>query len=151
MANEVNKIKELKYLRDKMYLYMDYLITNYGNAEIYAQTRKNVDKAFEEGNLKVLKSGENDIHEHIRGMPLKDAFILMNLFKEKLGEDISKFENKRLKSIEGVLARRRIKTVIEYELLMNRVDEIFSDVSKVEELKLINELLIGYEKQKKKP
>jgi hypothetical protein len=46
------------------------------------------------------------------------------------------------------LKKEKISNHEEYELIMNRIDEIFSDTTKAKELKSLNELLVNYEKSK---
>jgi len=56
-------------------------------------------------------------------------------------------EKAYIKVIERILKNEKISDGQEYELVTNRIDEIFTDHTKAEELKLLNKLLTEYEDQ----
>ena len=49
------------------------------------------------------------------------------------------------KTIDNILKRGKISNREEYEVVINRVDEIFADPTNAEELKSLNELLTIYD------
>ena len=146
----LNKIKNLEMdrLYQRWYLYYDYMINTYGNENIFSKTKKLIDEAFEKRNLVQLRAANKDINTMFKEMPYKDMNILLKLFKEKLGEDISIIEQKNIQKINSILKRGKIKTPQEYELVMNRVEVIYNDKTKELELMELNKLLILFhEKQ----
>ena len=81
-------------------------------------------------------------------MPLPIALEFKNLIKEKLKIDYAEVEEAYLQVIQRILRREKIANDQEYELSINRIDEIFYDTSKTEELKILNNLVAEYEDQK---
>jgi len=144
---------ELKKLRDKCILFNQFMIERGAIPKelvgAYIESNRLLESAYQEGKIKPLRAASNDIDDQvIRHMPLSMALELKSFFKAKLGIDLDVFEKARLKSIEKVLKKGKINNPQEYELLLNRVDEIHLDVSKVEEIERLNNLLITYDKGK---
>lgn len=142
---------ELKTLRDKCLLFNQFMSEKGGLppqlAEAYKESNKLIESAYLEGKKKPLKSMSADIDDQvIRHMPLSMAQELKNLFKEKLNIDYDVVDNARLKVIEKLLKKGKISKPDEYELLLNRVDEIYADTNREDEVKRINELLAAYHK-----
>ena len=67
--------------------------------------------------------------------------------KEKLGIDFEVVDKLRLKAIEKLLKKGKVRTPEEYELLQNRAEEIYADPNMIEELTRINLLLAAYHKE----
>ena len=148
MALSKNKNLEMDRLYQRWYLYYEYMINTYGNENIFSKTKKLIDEAFEKRNLVQLRAANKDINTMFKEMPYKDMNILLKLFKEKLGEDISIIEQKNIQKINSILKRGKIKTPQEYELVMNRVEVTYSDKTKEQEIMELNKLLILFhEKQ----
>ena len=68
-------------------------------------------------------------------MPLSMAIEFKNLIKEKLKINYDDVDKAHLKIIERILKKEKISNQEEYKLIVNRIDEIFADTTKVEELK----------------
>ena len=98
--------------------------------------------------LNPLRAFSADIDDQVlRHMPLAIAVEFKNLIKEKLRIDYADVEKAYIKVIERILKNEKISDGQEYELVTNRIDEIFTDHTKAEELKLLNKLLTEYEDQ----
>jgi len=80
-------------------------------------------------------------------MPLVIAVEFKNLIKEKLKIDYADVEKAYLRVIERILKNEKISSSQEYELVTNRIDEIFTDHTRAGELKILNGLLTAYEDQ----
>jgi hypothetical protein len=83
-------------------------------------------------------------------MPLAIAVEFKNLIKEKLKIDYADVEKAYSRVIERILKNEKISNSQEYELVVSRIDEIFTDHTRAEELKALNKLLTEFEDQHKK-
>lgn len=142
----------LKTLRDKCLLFNQFMIdTGAIPKELigaYQEASKLIETAYQEGKMKPLKAASNDIDDQvIRHMPLSMAMELKKLFKEKLNIDFEAVDKARLKAIQKILKKRKISTGEEYELVLNRVDEIYAVGDKTDEVKQLNELLTAFDKK----
>ncbi|GGH07646.1 hypothetical protein [Mucilaginibacter phyllosphaerae] len=147
------EVTELKKLRDKCILFNQFMLERGAIPKelvgAYTESNRLLESAYQEGKIKPLRAASNDIDDQvIRHMPSSMALELKSFFKAKLGIDLDIFEKARLKSIEKVLKKGKINNPQEYELLLNRVDEVHLAVSKAEEIERLNNLLITYDKGK---
>ena len=83
-------------------------------------------------------------------MPLAIAVEFKNLIKEKLKIDYEDVEKAFARVIDRILKNEKISNNQEYELVVNRIDEIFTDHTRLEELKTLNKLLTAFEDLHKK-
>jgi TRAP-type mannitol/chloroaromatic compound transport system substrate-binding protein len=139
---------QLKALKEKCQLFNQFMIEKAGMpAQLFEETNRLLEKAYDEKNIKILKAADADNNEQVKHMPLPLALELKSFLKQKLNIDFDVIDNLRIEAIEKVLQRGKIVNSQEYELLLNRVDEIYTDNSKKEDVKKINELLATYHKQ----
>lgn len=144
------KTMELKTLRDKCILFNQFIAEKGGLPEqldeAYKESNKLIESAYMEGKIKPLKSMSADIDDQvIRHMPLPMAQEFKNLFfKEKLNIDYNVVDKAQMKVIEKLLKKGKISNPNEYELLLNRIDEIYNDPNREAEVKRLNELLSAY-------
>lgn len=143
---------ELKMLRDKCLLFNQFMIdTGAIPRELigaYHEANKLIETAYQEGKIRPLKAASNDIDDQvIRNMPLSMAFELKKLFKEKLNIDFEAVDKARVKAIQKILKKGKILIGEEHELVLNRIDEIYSDNSKADEVKQLNKLLTAFAKK----
>ncbi|MES2654047.1 MAG: hypothetical protein V4620_00560 [Bacteroidota bacterium] len=142
---ENNKLKQIK---DKCELFNQFLIDRTGMpAQLFKETNKLLEKAYKEQDSKVLRAADNDINEQIKHMPILLALELKSILKEKLNIDFEIVDKLQIKAIEKVVKRGKINKPEEYELLLNRVEEIYTDLSLKDEVKQLNELLAAYVKK----
>jgi len=140
------KNEDFTLLRDKCLLFVQFLLEkNTIPQELvpsYKDMINKINTAYQEKKVKPLKAMSTDIDDQVmRHMPLATALDFKNVLKEKLKIDYDIFEKKRKKLIEKIIRKRKIANREEYELIINRLDEIFADSDKVDELKALNELL----------
>ncbi len=148
------KNSELKLLKDKCLLYTQFVIQKLsGSPELIKgleETSRLVEKAYQDEKIKPLKDMSAEIDDQvIRHMPLSMAIEFKNLIKEKLKITYDDVDKAHLKIIDRILKKEKISNTEEYKLIVSRIDEIFADVTKSEELKSLNALLVKYEKQNK--
>lgn len=146
------KTVELKTLHDKYHFFNQFMIEKgYVPKELtesFKESNKLIEAAYEKRNLKSLRSMSNDIdNQIIKYMSLSMALELKIFFKEKLGVDFEAVEKARLKAIDKILKKGKISDPIEYELLLERVDEIYSNPDRSEELNRLNEVLAAFDKK----
>lgn len=136
---------ELKKIIEKSRLFNQFLIDRVGMpAQLFEETDRQMEKAYAEKNIKALKAADDSINEEVKHLSLKHALEIKKILKERLGIDFEVVEKLRLKTIDKILKRGKIKTPEEYELLNNRVDEILADPSKSEEMAKIDKMLSNY-------
>ena len=101
--------------------------------------------AFNKKRLGELKKVTAELYGFCRELPKEDKAILKQKVKDELGIDID--EEKRIAKIERILKRGTINSGKEYELLLQRVEEIYDDESKSAVVDKLNELLADYHKK----
>ncbi|WP_293916359.1 MULTISPECIES: hypothetical protein [unclassified Sphingobacterium] len=151
MSNKEKEV-ELKFLRDKCILFNQFMIKEGGIpsqlVSFFEDSNKLIESAYLEGKMKPLKSMNADIDNQImKHMPFPMAKKIKILFDERLGINYDLVSLDQKKSISAVIKRQKILTRYEYELLLERVDDICGDVNQEEELSKLNLLLAAYEKQ----
>lgn len=142
-----------KILRDKCLLFNQFMIDKgYIPRELieaYQETNKLIEIAYQERKIKPLKAASKDIDDQVmRHMPLSVAFELKKLFKERLNVDFEAVDEARIKALKKILKKGKISSENEYELVLNRIDEIYADDSKSEEIEELNNLILIYDKGK---
>lgn len=135
-------MENIELLKNKILLFYDFLIVNSGMPkEFFTESIALVNKAYNEKNIKILKSGDSDIYLNIKEMPLKMQLELKEIFKEKLDLDI--LQKLFDKNIEKIIKRGKILNDDEYRLLLDKMDNL-TEVKTDDEIKKINILLIDY-------
>lgn len=142
---------ELKALRDKCLLFNQFMIEGgYFPNELAAAFKDSnllIEASYKDGKIRPLKSMSNDIDNQVlRHMPLSMALRLKAFFKDKLGIDFEAVNKARLQAIDKILKKGKISSPGEYELLIERVDEVYTDAEKSGELECLNELLAAFDK-----
>ncbi len=122
----------------------------YGIVDPYGETKKLIQKAYESGDLKILRAGNNDFMDQVREMPIKDANELSAILKKELGKDLTVLEKMRLTNIQKIIKKGKIITDEEYYLVRERTEEIYNDVNHRNELEELNALIIEFDESKSK-
>jgi hypothetical protein len=146
---------ELELLKDKCVFYTQFVIQKLSSSPESIQgleeTYRFIQEAYEMKKIKSLRDFSADIDDQVlRHMPLAIAVEFKNLIKEKLKIDYADVEKAYSRVIERILKNEKISNSQEYELVVNRIDEIFTDHTRAEELKKLNKLLTEFEDQNKK-
>lgn len=146
-----NKIQQL---RDKCVFFINYLISNNlipkESIESYLESIKLLESAFDSGNIKPLLSASADIDDQInRHLPFEIAIELKKLFREKLNIKYNIINKNRIREIQKIIKKGYISNNIEYDLIINRIDEIYEDTDKIDEINTLNNLLYEYQKSEK--
>ena len=146
---------ELELLKDKCIFYTQFVIQKLSSSPESIQgleeTYRFIQEAYQEKRIKSLRAFSADIDDQVlRHMPLAIAVEFKNLIKEKLKIDYADVEKAYGRVIERILKNEKISNSQEYELVVSRIDEIFTDHTRAEELKALNKLLTEFEDQHKK-
>ena len=146
---------ELELLKDKCIFYTQFVIQKLSSSPESIQgleeTYRFIQEAYQLKRIKPLRAFSADIDDQVlRHMPLAIAVEFKNLIKEKLKIDYADVEKAYSRVIERILKNEKISNSQEYELVVNRIDEIFTDHKRAEELKTLNKLLTEFEDQNKK-
>jgi len=143
---------ELELLKDKCVFYTQFVLQKLSfspeSIQGLEETYRLILEAYQAKEIKPLRAFSADIDDQVlRHMPLAIALEFRNLIREKLKIDYEDVEKAYVRVIERILKNEKISTGQEYELVANRIDEIFTDHKKAEELKILNNLLTEYEDQ----
>jgi hypothetical protein len=125
--------KELDVLRNKCLLFNEFMIEKGGiPSELlpaFHESNKLINEAYAVGNIKVLKNMSRDIDDQVlRHMPESMAIDLKAVFTGASIEFDTK-DKARLKAIDKILSKKDL-TNSEFEILINRVDEIYDNPNK---------------------
>jgi len=148
------KNPELELLRDKCLFYTQFLIQRLTDfpelIKGLEETHRWVEETYGKEKIKPLKAMSAEIDNVvIHHMPLTMAIEFRNSIKEKLRIHYELVDQAHITVIARILKNKKISNLEEYVLISNRVDEIFADAEKTEELKKLNKLLGDYEEQTK--
>jgi hypothetical protein len=141
------KIEERQKIKDRFQIIFDFINSNYGQNTIYNNLKETFENAFENNDDNVLKEINKELDVWLIEMfrPSEKA-ELSRLLKERLNEDTEQADFKRFNRINKIIKRGKINTLSEYALLKQRVEEIYADESKSNEIELINSLLAEFYK-----
>ena len=139
--------KELAFMKDFIVFIDDYIYKD--DEDILEEDKLCIIKAFEIGEIRGMRMAFNDTLDMAKDLSYAQKEELNALLREKLGTDLNEQNNKTYKKIKRVLQRGKIKTDEEFYLLKERIDEIYEDESKSEEVEELGTLLLNYENSKR--
>lgn len=134
----------LKYLKTRCCIFYDYFYYKYGKQDVYQKAKLVVETEYNKNNLKVLQITNKDLNTWLLMMPITDSIELGRILHDKLGEDISEIINRRLIAINKTISLGKISTKAEFEMISNRIEEIYLDKNKGVELEQLNNLINNY-------
>jgi hypothetical protein len=138
---------ELDYIKEWCLAILNFMISKNSNTPIITQTKDVILETYNGQNIKVLRYCKRDVNEWAKGMPQSDFVELNKLLQDKFGEDLIKNANRDLSKISQVIKKGKISSEDEYRLLLSRVDEIYNDKSKQDEVQTLNKLLVDFHKK----
>ena len=139
--------KELVFMKDWILIVHDYIFKD--DEDILEEDKLYIIKAFEIGEIRGMRMAFNDTLDMAKDLSYAQKEELNAILREKFGTDLNEQNNKNYKKIKRVLQRGKIKTDEEYYLLKERIDEIYDDESKREEVEELGTLLLNYENSKR--
>lgn len=137
-------IFELEFIKDWVLTILDVLDKFYPEGK-QDDFREIVINAFKRHNLRGLRYVYSDANEMAGYMSREQIEYLNAILKDKFGFDLNDKNKKDLVKIKVILSRGCIKNASEYRLLSNRVEQIYADEDKVDELEALNRLLLDFD------
>lgn len=148
MANKLNdkQLKELTHINDWCLTILNFMIAKYEEGLGPKMFIEVINDAYQKQNLKGLRCIYNDTNEWAKGLPQTDLDELNKLLKNRFGVDLLKQIHRDLDKITEIIKKGNISNEDEYRLLLSRVDEIYDDKRKKNEVETLNKLLADYYK-----
>lgn len=148
MANKKIDIEEMRLIRGISCRAINYMMSKspVEDRTIFELSIKGIERAFDNQNWRGLKVVLKDIAEWAKSLSASEYQELNLLLENEFGRGLAAIKKQDSRKIDIVLKREKIVSESEYELLLNRVDEIYADPNKLEELKQLNQLLAAYHK-----
>jgi hypothetical protein len=142
---------EMEHIKDWCVVILDFITAKNANFKAFAEpTKDNLNKYYKSYNQRLYKGFQQsyrDINEMAKALSPSEYGELNAILNERFGKDLNGINPITDKKIVKVLKEGKISSPTEYELLLNRVEEIYSDESKKEEVVKLNELLANYHKR----
>lgn len=139
--------KELAFMKDWILIVHAYIFKN--DEDILEVDKLCIIKAFEIGEIRGMRMAFNDTLDMAKDLSYAQKEELNAILREKFGTDLNEQNNKNYKKIKRVIQRGKIKTDEEYYLLKERIEEIYDDEGKREEVEELETLLLNYENSKR--
>lgn len=100
-----------------------------------------IEQSYREKKVKVLEATNKDFFYQMREvMPATYLLELKKIWSEKVGEDLNDFQVLIDKKIDKII-KKGIKTLDDYEIVRNEVENIWNDSAQTEKLEILNNLL----------
>ena len=148
MAKKLDDIqqKELVYLKEQSLTILNFMIKKNGEMPMFDEFKKVIHETFEKKNIKGLNYLNKDIIEWSKGLSQIDSVSLNELLIKKFGKHLSQSDNKITVEINRIIKRGKINNEKEYNLLLEKVEGIYIDSARNDEVEVINNLLGTYSK-----
>lgn len=153
MKKELNQkeLEELSFLRDWNWVITDFTFKNETEEsfkEILKQCFQIINEAFDKKDLRGLRMMYNDSNEMAGDFSPHQLNELNRILRAKFGFDLNGAHDEFLAKINRIVQRGYLKNDDEFRLLYSRVDEIYADDSKKEEVEILEKLMGDYEESK---
>lgn len=144
--------KELDILKNKCLLFNQFMIEKGGfpleMQSSFVESNKLINEAYTNGKIKVLRAMSKDIDEQVLKHMSLSMTLELKAYFGRLNIDFEAVDKARLKAIDKIVKKKKISGPGEYELIINRVDEIYDEPTRVEELNILNGLLLAFDANK---
>lgn len=141
-------LEELSFMRDWIWEIVDFLVKSQNEGEFFKLLYPPVTETFDKKDLRGMKMMYNDINEMAGDLSPHQLNELNRILRAKFGFDLNKAHDKFLAKINRIVQRGYLKNDDEFRLLYSRVDEIYADDSKKEEVEILEKLMGDYEESK---
>ena len=105
--------------------------------------------AYEKCDFRGIKCAFNDVNDAAFDLDSKQYKELNHILYLKFGISLDNQNKKIIKKIKTILKRGHIKNIDEYRLVSERVERIYADDDKKEEVETLNNLLADFETKHK--
>lgn len=136
---------QLKYLRKRSALFLEFIVSKSGKSMITEEMEKLTNKLFASHDLQWLKAINKEFDRWSKELPKpEDSIELYSIYHNELGEDFKLTQSKKLKTI----LKKGIYSLEDYQLVQDRVNQIFQQPNSKKEMEILNALLREYENRK---
>ncbi|MFA6570232.1 MAG: hypothetical protein WCT77_03250 [Bacteroidota bacterium] len=146
MAKQLNdkQLQDLNFKKEWCLTILDFMSCIYKNAQSPKMLIELINEEYRKQNLKGFRFIFSDINEMSKNLTDQELKDLNKILKSKFGEDLKSQTQKGIIKIEKIKKRGIILTENEFRLVESRVEDIYADESKKEELDTLNNLLNKY-------
>lgn len=144
MESTGKKQEELERLIKRFDIFYDFLLKHGTSGVLLNQARDIAYQAYNKPSLTTLKRISKELNVWFKEMPKDSQSELEQILKEELNEEIKDDTSEK---ISKIIKRGQINNLQEYEILLNRVEEIYADDNKKTEVIKLNELLADYHRR----
>lgn len=132
-------MKELKYLRDRTLLIIDFILNKDVGNPIMQQFKSIIQETYAKNNLKGLKTLSRDMNAWAKGLPQKDIkeleLMLLETFGENLsGDKITHTVVKQVLKIGKIENKENYRVVYEYLQDISPTDPFYKNIAELETL-----------------
>jgi hypothetical protein len=139
------QLRELAYIKDWCLTIMDFIFSKSDQPLILAVFNDAINNGYDTQNLRGMRYVYRDTSEWGRGLSLRDIEELNKILYEKFGEDLNTCSKRDLSKINKIIKKGKIANENEFRIVLSRIDEIYHDSAKNEEIEILNMLLRKYE------
>nr|WP_199080616.1 hypothetical protein [Pedobacter sp. ASV19] len=133
-----NYESQMEHIKDWCVVILDFIVAkNINFKEFTEPTKDNLNKYYKNNSQRFYKGFQQsyrDINEMAKFLTPLEYEELNAILNEKFGKDLNHINPVIDRRIAKVLKIGKISNLEEYELLLNRVEEIYSDTSKADEI-----------------
>jgi hypothetical protein len=142
-----SKEGEIKRIQEKFMIFYTYLKSKYSEIAFYDQMKEIVDGLVAGKNLQGLRHVEKELNGWLKEMEPEDVMQVNLLLQKEFGNDPLEGERTTQQLVLNQIVKRGvIKTKEEYEIVLQRVEEIHNDSSRKDEVNNLNLLLAAFHK-----
>lgn len=145
-ALDKKKYNELELKKEWSLIIISFIQNIDKNEYFFEQLKNSVGAAFFDNDLKGIRMIYNDVNEWAKGLDKSQLSELNKILIAKFGRSLIDEEKEIDSKIEKIVKRGKINSEDEYRLILAKVDEIYADKSKVNTIKVLNDLLLKYDK-----
>lgn len=134
--------EQLEYLRKRSILFLEFIISKSGKSALLDQFLDLVNNFYSSGNLKGLKELNKEFDRWSKELSKpEDSFEFYAILRQELGEGFESFQSKKLK----IILKEGIHTLEDYDIVQDRINQIFQKPDTTKEMESLNALLRKYE------
>ncbi|GHT77322.1 hypothetical protein AGMMS50262_18010 [Bacteroidia bacterium] len=144
------QLQELNHINDWCLTILNFMIKKYGEHTSLTMFKDVINDGYNTKNLRGMRSVYRDTNEWGKGLnTLADTEELNQVLYAKFSEDLNTCSGRDAQKIKRIVRRGKISTENEFRLVLGRVDEIYTDDTKKEEIKILNKMLGEFELSRK--
>ena len=131
-------------MKDWCLTIVDFMIGKDGAHFSFTSFKDIINDTYNIQNLRGLQGMRcvySDTNEWARDLLPLEKTELNKILYDKFGEDLSTCSGRDVQKIKRIVRKGKIATENEYRLVQSRVDEIYADTTKKEEIETLNMLL----------